>query len=88
MEKIQVELNTIDNLDTEDVEPCKFYFCMNNVFVPEFERVTEPFRVQLPSVSLESLFSLILFINLIYKRIPQIFHRNVVEKPFKIKIPK
>lgn len=25
MEKIQVELNTVDNLDTEDVEPCKFY---------------------------------------------------------------
>lgn len=59
MEKIQVELNTVDNLDTEDVEPCKFYFCENRVFVSEFERVTEPFRVQLSSVSLESLFLLI-----------------------------
>lgn len=60
MEKIQVELNTVDNLDTEDVEPCKFYFSENRVFVSEFERVMEPFRVQLPSVSLmESLFLLI-----------------------------
>lgn len=48
MEKIQVELNTVDNLDAEDIEPepCKFYLHAKTWFlVLAFERVTEIFFI-------------------------------------------
>jgi len=54
MEKIQVELNTVDHLDVEDAEPCESHGDI--FFLLEFERVTETISYPIFTLLLEPLF--------------------------------